>query len=109
MVLHRIPDDSADLVHAAVVKGMERMQNAALDGLETVVHVGNRAFLHDIGRVDHEVVLHELPERIRIRGLLWRHNIDPVLRIGDGLHEVIGLGGEFLLLVAVNNPVFSVV
>ena len=57
MVAHRRPDDVGHLVEAPVVHLPEGVQDAAQDGLEPVVDVGDRAVEDDVARVVEEPVL----------------------------------------------------
>ena len=57
MILHRVADGVGDLVVAAVFELPHRVENAALDRLEAVVEMGNRAIKNDVGGVVDEPVL----------------------------------------------------
>ena len=54
--LHRGADDVGDLVEAAVVHVPERVEDAALDGLQAVVDVRDRAVEDDVAGVVEEPV-----------------------------------------------------
>ena len=54
--LHRGADDVGDLVEAAVVHVPERVEHAALDGLQAVVDVRHGAVEDDVARVVEEPV-----------------------------------------------------
>ena len=57
MELHRLADDVGHLVVLAVVDLEERVEDAALDGLQAVVDFGNRPVLDDVGGVFEEVAV----------------------------------------------------
>jgi hypothetical protein len=59
MELHRVADHVGDLMEATVVHLEERVEDAALDGLETVVEIGDRAVEDEVARVLDEVILHQ--------------------------------------------------
>jgi hypothetical protein len=73
MQLHRLADDVGHLVIAAVVHLEERVEDAALHGLESVAQVGDGAVEDRVARVVHEVATHQRLElRHRIRPPRWR-------------------------------------
>ena len=51
VVLHRVADDVGHLVEASVVLFLQRVEDAALHGLESVVDVRDGAFEDDIARI----------------------------------------------------------
>ena len=74
MVVHGVADDACDLVEASVVALVHAVQNAALDRLQTVVHVWNRPVLHDIGGIFKIIVP---PLLFKIAQLLIAHSVTP--------------------------------
>ncbi len=58
MILHGLPDDVGDFVEFAVVGGVHRPENAALDRLQPVVHVRNGPFLDHIRGVFQIILVH---------------------------------------------------
>ena len=63
VVLHGVADDVRHLRVLPVVLLPERVEDAALDGLEPVLHRGDRARADHVGGVLAEVEVEELPER----------------------------------------------
>ena len=55
MELHRLADDVGDLVVLAVIDLEEGMENAALNGLQSVVDFRNSPVFYDVGGVFEEV------------------------------------------------------
>ena len=97
MVFHGGADHVRDLVERAVVHlPVERPQDSALDGLQAVVDVGDRAVLDDIGRILDEVAVHHLPQTL-VRGA--------VDRVGRGV--VLALVFRFGRIVHVGIVVFG--
>ena len=64
MVLHGLSHNAVHLVEAAVVNGLEGMEDAPLDGLEAVIHVGDCAVLVHIGRIEDVVGLQKVPQGV---------------------------------------------
>ena len=62
VVVHGVADDVGGLVGPAVVDAVEHPEDAALDGFEAVVHVGDGPVLDDVGGVVEEVAVHHGPE-----------------------------------------------
>ncbi len=59
MELHGVAHDVGDLDEAAVVVLVQRIENAALDGLESVLDLGDGAVADDIGGVLQKIAVHE--------------------------------------------------
>ena len=59
MELHRVADDVGDLDEAPVVVLVQRIQDAALDGLEAVLDLGDGAVADDVGGVLQEIAVHQ--------------------------------------------------
>ena len=77
MILHRVTDDVRDLRVASVVLLVQRVHDAALHGLESVLQRGNRARADDIRRILAEVEVKKIPHRTdarqaRLGGRRWR-------------------------------------
>ena len=66
VVEHRSPDDGGDLDEAAVVHLGERVQDAALDGLEAVLDGRDGAVADRVGGELEEVVVHHARERTAV-------------------------------------------
>ena len=66
VVEHRAPDDGGDLDEAAVVHLGERVQDAALDGLEAVLDGRDGAVADRVGGELEEVVVHHPRERAAV-------------------------------------------
>lgn len=60
VILHGVADNIGDLVVATVFELVHGMENAALDGFEAVVDVGDGAFQDDVGGVVEEPVAIEI-------------------------------------------------
>ena len=58
MVFHGLADNVGDLMKGTIVFFKQSPQNTALDGLESIVYIGNRAVLDDIGRIFYEILVH---------------------------------------------------
>ena len=66
VVEHRAPDDGGDLDEAAVVHFGERVQDAALDGLESVLDGRDGAVADRVGGELQEVLVHHARERAAV-------------------------------------------
>ena len=62
VIVHHVADDVGRLVGPAVVDLLERPEDAALDRLQAVVHVGDRPVLDDIRGVVQKIPVHHGPQ-----------------------------------------------
>ena len=60
MILHRMPNDVCDFIEPAIILFVQRMQDPALNRLQSVFELGNRAIANDIGGVLKEVFTRSL-------------------------------------------------
>ncbi len=91
VVFHGVADDVGDFAVAAIVEFIHGVEDAALDGFEAVVEVGDGAFEDDVARVVEEVVGIHRAERgvlVRVVGLAGCF-----LGRGGGVN-VLGVGNE---------------
>ena len=73
VVLHGMADDISDLVETAVVFFLERMKNASLNGLESVINMRDSTFKNDVaGIVEKPVSIHALEGLLGLR-CVFRH------------------------------------
>jgi hypothetical protein len=85
VIFHRLSDDVSDLVEAAVVHALHGVEDAALDGFQAVIQVGDGALEDDVaGVVEEPVTIH------------FAHVIEPergaVVAEGGGGEGGVGLG-----------------
>ncbi len=64
MILHGLAHHTIHLVEATVVNGLEGMEDAPLDGLEAVIHIGDGAVLVHIRRIEDVVGFQQIPQGI---------------------------------------------
>ena len=62
MIVHGVSDDIRRFVSSAVVNFMQYPEDTALNGFQTVIHIGNGTILDDVGGIVQKVTIHHRPE-----------------------------------------------